>query len=167
PSPSALRRGRRRVRTAALGQELIELGLVLGKAQAVEEAAELALFLFEPAQGIGAVLVEGAIAAAVVPPAPAASSLVAPLIVPAAIAAMSPATHSSTPDEKGQERKAHRPEQDEARDRQGDPGRLADIVQSRRDPHSCSPRCKCYLHSHKWAAAGSAVKRGRQKNRQA
>src|SRR5690242_7488635 len=49
---------------------------------------------------------------------------------------MSPATHSSAPDEKGQERKAHRPEQDEARDRQGDPGRLADIVQSRRDPHS-------------------------------
>src|SRR5260370_8187668 len=61
----ALRRRRRlgRLGPAVLGQELVELGLVLGEAQAVEEAQEIALLLLEPAQGVGAVLVEGAVAA--------------------------------------------------------------------------------------------------------
>ena len=48
---------------AALGHELVEFGLVLGVAQAVEELLELALLLFEAAQGFGAVFVEGAVAA--------------------------------------------------------------------------------------------------------
>ena len=73
--PALLRRGRTvasglglRLRAfrrpaAALGHELIELGLVLGMPQAVEECLEFALFFFEPAQCFVAVLVKGAIAA--------------------------------------------------------------------------------------------------------
>jgi hypothetical protein len=45
------------------GHELIELGLVLGKAQPLEELAELALLFFEALEGLGAVFVEGVIAA--------------------------------------------------------------------------------------------------------
>jgi len=59
---------RRRLRRAAapiapFGHELIELGLVLGGAQPIEELAELLLLFLEPAQRVGAVVVEGAIAA--------------------------------------------------------------------------------------------------------
>jgi hypothetical protein len=43
--------------------ELIELDLVLGKTEPVEEFAEFALFLFKPLHGLGLVFVEGAIAA--------------------------------------------------------------------------------------------------------
>ena len=58
--------------TAAVGHELVELGLVLGVAQALEELAELALLLLEPVQGFRAILVEGAVAARLLP-APAAA----------------------------------------------------------------------------------------------
>ena len=48
---------------AALGQELVEFGLVLGVTQAVEKRFELALFFFEAAQGFRAVFIKGAVAA--------------------------------------------------------------------------------------------------------
>src|SRR5690242_8666450 len=48
--------------TAPLGHELVELRLVLGMAQALEEFPEFALLLFEPVQGLRAILVEGAVA---------------------------------------------------------------------------------------------------------
>src|SRR5690348_1186353 len=56
--------GRRGRRTGAmLRHERIELFLVLGVTQAIEEILELDLLLFEPSQRIGAILVKGAIAA--------------------------------------------------------------------------------------------------------
>ena len=61
---SALRLRSVRLRAVApLGHELIEFGLVLGEAQPIDEVAELALLVFEPPQGLGAVLVEGVVAA--------------------------------------------------------------------------------------------------------
>src|SRR5713226_504062 len=48
---------------AALGHELVELGPVLGKAQALEKRDEVALLLFEPPQGFLAIFVERAVAA--------------------------------------------------------------------------------------------------------
>ena len=51
-------RGLRLGPVAALGHELIELGLVLGEAQPVQELTELALLVFQPAQGLGAIFVE-------------------------------------------------------------------------------------------------------------
>ena len=48
---------------ATLGHELVELGAVFGKAQALQELLELALLVLEPAQCIGAIFVKGAIAA--------------------------------------------------------------------------------------------------------
>ena len=62
---SALRLGivRRRRTRAVLRHELVELFLVLGVAQAVEEVAEFDLLFLEPAQRVGAVFVEGAVAA--------------------------------------------------------------------------------------------------------
>ena len=52
------RRGRAR---AVLGHELVELFLVLGVAQPIEEILEFGLLLFEALQGLDAVSVEGAI----------------------------------------------------------------------------------------------------------
>src|SRR5260370_6796114 len=88
-------RGRRCVRwpVAPVGHELIELGLVLGHPQAVEEIAELALFLLEPAQRFAAVVVEGTVAAGRIPRcALITSGLTSPVETPE----MS-ATHSSAP----------------------------------------------------------------------
>jgi hypothetical protein len=45
--PRGLRLGGRRSALATVGHELVELGLVLGEAQPVEEVAELLLLLFE------------------------------------------------------------------------------------------------------------------------
>src|SRR5260370_7873739 len=57
-----LRRGRRG-RIAPLSHELVELGLVLGHAQALQEFTEFALLLFQPLQRIGTVFIESAVAA--------------------------------------------------------------------------------------------------------
>src|ERR1700722_5510333 len=57
------RRGWRSRGTAAIGHELVELGLVLGEAQAFEEAREVLLLLFQAAQGLGAVFVKRVVAA--------------------------------------------------------------------------------------------------------
>src|SRR5512132_384375 len=60
----ALRLVVRRGRTLlVLRHELVELFLVLGVTQAVEEIPELDLLFLETLQGFGAVLVEGAVAA--------------------------------------------------------------------------------------------------------
>ena len=48
---------------AALRHELIEFGFVFGHAQPIEELVELALLVLEPANGLGPILVEGAVAA--------------------------------------------------------------------------------------------------------
>jgi hypothetical protein len=48
---------------SALCHELVELGPVFGKTQPLQELLELALLFLEPAQRIGAILVESAIAA--------------------------------------------------------------------------------------------------------
>src|SRR5437870_5485713 len=47
---------------AAFGHELIELRTVLGEPQPLQELLEFTLLVFEPAQGFGAVFIEGAIA---------------------------------------------------------------------------------------------------------
>src|SRR5882762_6119682 len=54
--------GRRRA-LLVLRHERVELFLVLGVAQAIEEILELDLLFLEALQGFGAVLVEGAVAA--------------------------------------------------------------------------------------------------------
>src|SRR4029078_9903204 len=64
---SVLRGGVRRGPVAPIRHELVELGLVLGHAQAVEECAELALLFLEPAQGFRPVLVKSAVAAGGMP----------------------------------------------------------------------------------------------------
>jgi hypothetical protein len=48
---------------AAFGHELVELGPVFGKAQSLQEVLKLALLFLEPAQRIGPIFVESAIAA--------------------------------------------------------------------------------------------------------
>src|SRR5262245_51839682 len=99
---SALRLRRRCVAVAALRHELIELGLVLGGAQALQELAELPLLLLKPAQGLGTVFVERAIAARarILPPAGKLTGRIR--VVPAAEIAMLSAAHSSAPDCVGQ-----------------------------------------------------------------
>src|SRR5206468_7912548 len=56
--------GRWRRPLPVLGHELVELLLVLGVAQPIQEFAELGLLVLKPPQGFHAVLVEGAVAAA-------------------------------------------------------------------------------------------------------
>ena len=46
-----------------LGHELVELFLVLGVAQAIEEIPEFDLLFFKTLKGLGAVFVEGAVTA--------------------------------------------------------------------------------------------------------
>src|SRR5690242_18775857 len=124
---------------APLGHELVELGLVLGHAQAGEEIAELALFLLESAQRVRAVLVEGTIAARarLAPPVGARTRALGALglIMPAAEAAIFPATHSSAPYGEHQDRKTNRPPEDEAEDHQRDPGGVSQFVEFRSDGH--------------------------------
>src|SRR5947207_15883579 len=62
--PSVLRRRRRIARAiAAVGHELVELGLVLGKTQALQKGVELALLVFQPAQRVFSVFIERTVAA--------------------------------------------------------------------------------------------------------
>ena len=56
--------GRRdRWSTPALGHELVELGLVLGEPQALQERAKFKLLLFQLLQCVHSVFVEGVVAA--------------------------------------------------------------------------------------------------------
>src|ERR1700742_3127056 len=98
--------GRRRV-LPALGHELVELGLVLGEAQAVEEGGEIALFLFQAAQRVLAVLVERPVAAgglcgiaasaAEVSPAGERHATLPEAGLPLTVTGASTASHTSTP----------------------------------------------------------------------
>src|SRR5437764_4693445 len=95
-----LRAGRAGRAAAAVGHELIELGLVLGVAQPLQELLELALLLFEPTQRLGAILIERPIparsAVAAAGPAPRGAFGVLPPPARVAVAVM-PASHSSAP----------------------------------------------------------------------
>src|SRR5690349_16611365 len=137
-----LRRGRLRWRRrwlvgagAAVGHELVELGLVLGGAQLVEELAEFALILLEAAQGLLAIFVEGDVAArgvatpAVLPGLVLVARAHAVRDVPTAGVAVLPATHAPTSFHVEEDGQPDRPEEDEAGDHQGDPGGLAPIVE--------------------------------------
>src|SRR5688572_3079889 len=106
----ALRRGRRAV--ATLGHELVELGLVLGLAQAVEEALEFLLLILEAAQRLLAILVEGAIAARREAATEATAEIAEgfrAFLLPAAETATRATEHPSTPYRKGQDRQTQRP----------------------------------------------------------
>src|SRR3954451_8056720 len=99
---------RRRGAPGTIGHKLVELGLVLGLAEPLEEIEEFLLLVFETAQRLGLVVVEGAVAArfeAVSGGAHPMLALLFPLLggfLPALGAAMLPATHASTPDHIGQ-----------------------------------------------------------------
>src|SRR5690606_41081084 len=123
-------RGRRRrvvlLRRAALGHELVELGLVLGEAQPLQELLELALLVLEPAQRLGAVFVERRVAARRrLPEAVTARAFAHPvhlrlhplhLVLPALRAAIASASHRSAPYHERQCREAERPPQHEGND---------------------------------------------------
>src|SRR5262245_7897309 len=128
------RRGRAGA-AAALRHELIELSLVLRHPQAREKILELALLLFEPAQGFLTIFVERPVPtrACRLPPGPGLTHLVG-LSGPASHATF-PATHSSAPNDEGQGGKADRPPDAEAEDHQRDPGRFSQLIELRNDRH--------------------------------
>ncbi len=135
---SALRRRRcRRIARALLGHELVELSLVLGRAQALQELLELALLVLEPAQGLLAVIVEGAIAARPrrLPPGACAAAHLLNSTLPAGHVAVPRATHPSAPDNEGQKGKTHRPPEREAQDHQRDPGWFSQVIELCNDRH--------------------------------
>src|SRR6202035_825308 len=128
PSRSRLRLtvlGRRRT-LLVLGHELVELFLVLGVAQPIEEILEFGLLLLEALQRLDAVFIEGAIAArgrAETAEAEAAALHVIAhplhLVRPAVLVA--PASHFSAPECEKEKGKADRPPDDEAEHGDGDP----------------------------------------------
>src|SRR5579871_5209482 len=139
-----LRRHRAFGATATLVHELVEFGFVLGMPQPVEKGHEFALFLFEPTQGFGAILVESAIAGRCLParptPAPPALGyllhpLHAPLLalhapLPTRSRTVSPACHPPTPYQIAEHHQSERPPHKKAQKRQDDPCRFADLVQA-------------------------------------
>src|SRR4029077_15703604 len=78
--------------------------------------------------------------------------------LPAVAAAVCPASHPSTPYEISEKHETERPEQDETDDRQPDPGRLADVVQTRREVHCSLDVNVCNIHI---CMAPDPVKRNR------
>src|SRR5260370_26134278 len=113
-----------------LGHELVELFLVLGVTQAIEEIAEFGLLFLEPPQGFHAVLVKGTVAAGgrTERKAAALHSIAHPLhlvlhpihLVRPTIAG-TPASHFSPPEFEKENSKADRPPDDEAQHGHGDP----------------------------------------------
>src|SRR5664280_155761 len=143
------RRGFRPV--AALGHELVELGLVLGEAQAIEKFAELTLLFLKTLQRIAAVFVEGVVAAGGRgTPRRGASHLRANpvhlalhtlhLVLPAVVTAVISASHSSAPYCEGEDDEAERPPGHEAEDDQRDPGGFAEFIELRSKGHGCASR---------------------------
>src|SRR6266851_1731973 len=125
-------RGRRRRRAGPmLRHELVELFLVLGVTQAIEEIPELGLLFLEAPQGFHAVFVEGAVAARGRTAETEAATLHAAahplhlvlhplhLIGPAVL--MTPTTHFSAPECKKEKGKPDRPPDDETQHGHGDP----------------------------------------------
>src|SRR6516162_10907550 len=115
---------------ATLLHELIELLLVLRHPQAAQEILKLALLLFEAAQSFGPVIVESLVTRTRggPPPGPGAAHFFH-AAVPTAHTASLQRAHSSTPDQKGQNRKPYRPPVDEAEDRQCNPGWFSQVVE--------------------------------------
>src|SRR4051794_39027353 len=125
-----VRRGRARL---VLRHERVELFLVLGVAQAVEEIPELDLLLFEALQGLGAVLVEGAVAARLRTETAEAEAtalhatahplhlVLHPLHLVRPAILVTPATHFSAPECEKEKGKPDRPPDDETEDGHGDP----------------------------------------------
>src|ERR1700676_202178 len=124
---------RRRRTLLILGHELVELFLVLGVAQPIEEILEFGLFLFEALQRLDAVFVEGAVAArgrteTAEAEAPSLHVISHPLhlvlhplhLVRKAVP-IAPASHFSAPECKKEKGEADRPPDDEAEHGDGDP----------------------------------------------
>src|SRR5579863_10297171 len=113
-----------------LRHELVELFLVLGVTQAIEEILEFGLLFLKPSQRLHAVFVEGAVAARRRAEREAAALHVVAhplhlvlhslhLVGPAIL--MTPATHFSAPECEKEKGKANRPPDEEAENRHGDP----------------------------------------------
>src|SRR6202044_2949726 len=113
-----------------LRHELVELFLVLGVAQPIEEFAELLLLVLKPPQRLHAVVVEGAVAARRRPEgeATALHAIAHPfhfvlhplhLVRPAIL--MTPATHFSAPECEKEKAKTDPPPDEETGDRHGNP----------------------------------------------
>src|ERR1700730_8749037 len=114
---------------APFRHELIELGLVLGHAQALQEIAEFALLVLQTPQRLGTVLVESAVAAR--GPGPAAMTEVLHLgahalhfFLPMVVAVTAPTTHASAPQREGEDREAYGPPEYEPKHREHDPRRM-------------------------------------------
>src|SRR5664279_3507592 len=134
---------------AAFGHERIELGLVLGEAQAIEKFAELALLFLETLERVAAVFVEGVITAGGrgTPRRAAAHLRAHPvhlalhalhLVLPAVMTAVISASHSSAPYGEGEDDEAERPPGHEAEDDQRDPGGFAEFIELRGKGHGCA-----------------------------
>src|SRR6478752_178237 len=113
-----------------LRHELVELFLVLGVTQAIEEIAEFGLLFLEPPQGFHTVFVKGAVAAGGRTEREAAALHVIahplhlvlhPLHLVRPTIAMTPTSHFSAPECEKEKGKADRPPDDEAQDSHGDP----------------------------------------------
>src|SRR4051812_44506472 len=136
-----VRRGRARL---VLRHECIELFLVLGVAQAVEEIPELDLLLFKALQGLGAVLVEGAVAARLRTEAAEAEAtalhaaahplhlVLHPLHLVRPAILVTPATHFSAPECEKEKGKSDRPPDDEAENGHGDPAGMPGTIKHMR-----------------------------------
>ena len=125
---SALRRRRRCVAVAALGHELIELGLVLGERASRSRKSRNSRCSSSSRRSVSVryssnarlPLERGWFHQPATPAAPSAGCQ-------RPTSRRFPATHSSAPDEVGQGRETQRPPHDEAQDHQGDPGRLSQV----------------------------------------
>ena len=113
-----------------LRHEQVELLLVLGVTQAIEEFAKLLLLLLKPSQRLHAVFVESPVTARGWPEGEAAAFhpvlhplhlVLHPLHLVAPAVLMIPATHFSAPECEKEKRKADRPPDDETEHRHDDP----------------------------------------------
>src|SRR5262249_19075852 len=113
---------------------MIELGLVLRLAQALQKFLELALLLLEAAKSFRAGFIErpGFHPSHVTSASPPSGGPLPVLPPPLARASQVPA-----PDQVGEDRQADRPVDEKAQYHQCDPGRPGDLFESCRDAHCC------------------------------
>src|SRR5262245_44035337 len=121
---------------APLRHELIELSLVLCRPEPNQEVLKLALLLFKTAQGFLAIVVKGLVAARPrrLPP----GSRRSRRALPAAYAF--PTTHSSTPNDEGEDGETDRPPPHETEDHERDPGRFSELIEFCNDRHEGEPQ---------------------------
>src|SRR4029079_2846245 len=112
---------------AALGHELVELGLVLGLPQAGEEGLKFPFLFLEATQGLGAVVVERLVPARSRRMPPGAAHLVH-VALPTRKSVIVEQVHAPAPDHKCESRKPDRPPRHEADEYECDLGRSAKIV---------------------------------------